>query len=61
MDYGMANNRPFGYVTGSPPMSDLTPDDADRLSRDLTWFDSEGAQSGSHPAKTQPKRMRPLE
>ena len=61
MDYGIANNRPFGFVTGPFPASDVTPDNIDQLKGDLTWFDSEGSQSGSHPAKSQPNRMRPIE
>lgn len=56
LDWGISKGRPFGFVTGSPPMNVVEQDDINRLDQHWEWMDKEGTQTSDHPFKNQPKR-----
>ena len=53
--YGLDMRSPY-TVTGTPPASDVYRDNVDELGPQFRYFDESGTQTGSHPAKTQPKK-----
>ncbi len=62
MRYGISDKSPFTSVTGKPQMSDVARDSVAQIAGGgkWEWLNREGTQSGSHPAKSQSKTMRPL-
>lgn len=59
--HGVDVNRPFGYMESNPVGgSKLPAREFDKLDHNWQWLNSEGSQSGSHPAKSQGKTLRPF-
>lgn len=55
LHWGIDDKQGISFVTGEPQMSDVAKDAVDQVSKDLHWMTEDGTQSGSHPAKSQPK------
>lgn len=60
MKYGISDSAGFTVVTGKPEFSSVAHDTVDEMEGGFGYMNSGGTQVSEHPAKDQPKTMRPL-
>jgi hypothetical protein len=61
IDYGLKNRQGIPQVTGRVPVGVAMPTPVELTEGGFEYMESSGTQTGSHPAKSQPKTLRPLE
>jgi hypothetical protein len=61
MKYGIDEKQGIAQVTGRMPVGVAMPPPVELVEGSFEYMESSGTQSGSHPAKSQPKTLRPLE
>lgn len=60
MKYGISDSAGFTVVTGKPEPSSVAHDNVDEMEGGFGYMEGSGTQISEHPAKNQPKTMRPL-
>lgn len=58
--FGIKDSAGFTVVTGTPESSSIAHDNVDEMEGGFGYLNSGGTQISEHPAKDQPKTMRPI-
>lgn len=58
--FGIAERAGFNIITGESQPSSMAHDSVDEMEGGFDYLNGSGEQHSEHPAKNQPKTMRPL-
>ena len=60
MRYGLDQKAGFPVITGESQPSSMAHDSVDEMEGGFDYLNGSGTQHSEHPAKNQPKTLRPL-